>query len=241
MTIPSYSSAGAVASSIGICNAFGISPTCPSTVNAGDFLLFVAYCRADTSCSWDGPPSGFTLISNDSDTNCALLVAYKIADGSEDDATVSATGVYSGATPRARGRVYSFINADPTSPIGNQTSFTTGSGSPLVPSSLTTGTNNSLAVEVHGVRASTTITAPTGETGGNWSEPVEQSNVTNTTIGIFEADMATAGSISGGSATLGTSAKWISIAFELKEVQAAAGSLPPPRSPLAYMQHMIIR
>ena len=241
MTIPSWSAAGLASSAIGTCGTIGISPAAPSTVNAGDFLLLVAYGRADTSISWDAPPSGFTLIADYTDSNCAILIAYRVADGSEDDQTYTCTATYSGATPRARARIYSFINADTTSPIGNVSSETTGASSPLVPASLTTGTNNSLAVEVHAIRASSTIPAPTGESGGNWSEPLEQSNITNTTIGIFVSDMATAGTISGGSATLGTSAKWMSFTFELKEVQAAAGSPPPPRSPLSHLQHLLIR
>lgn len=62
----------------------------PSTVDAGDLLLLIFGTDGNPTISW---PSGWTEIYNqpgDADA-CRLGVAYKIADGTEDGATITVT------------------------------------------------------------------------------------------------------------------------------------------------------
>jgi hypothetical protein len=81
-----------------------------------------------------------------------------------------------------------------------------GTGTTISAGGVTTAGADRLAVLLIGVNNDTTISEITGESGGNWAEPTaEFSSATGGSIGIQTASMAGAGTISGGSCTLGTS------------------------------------
>lgn len=86
-----------------------LSPACPATVDAGDILILQTAWEGTTSAPSD--PAGWTLLSGPQDVGSAAVVARhwvygKIADGSEDGATVD-LGSPAVTTMRAA-RIHSF-------------------------------------------------------------------------------------------------------------------------------------
>jgi hypothetical protein len=102
-----------------------------------------------------------------------------------------------------------------------------------------TAANNELAVCIITLTSNTTVTASTGESGGDWTEAAAEDGGTVTTYDIQTAALATAGStISGGNATSGVSTTFRNVGFLVKEL-VAGGGFPFSKPPM--LAHHILR
>lgn len=137
---------------------------------------------------------------------------WKIGDGSETVVNITTAG--GNGTDRIVARVYCITSLDgfANPPVQNISTLTSGSASPIDMPTISQVTANDLAVCVYGVSVNSTVGASTGESGGNWTEAVAESASTNGTIG-FQRSSYSAASISGGTATLGTSGSWVAVGF----------------------------
>lgn len=148
--------------------------------------------------------------------NARVGFGWKIGDGTETVVSITTTG---GATSdRLLARVYLFTAANgfATPPVSNISTATTGSSLNLgMPTVATTNGGNQLAVALLASSVSSTVAEATGETGGNWAEPVAESTGTNGVIAIQVSDQSASASISGGTATLGTTGVWVAVGFSV--------------------------
>jgi len=223
MAIPSYKSKGTGALSNGDpCTGITqIDATAPATVDAGDVLIFATRCRcnAGTNDSWT-PPTGWTLINNAA-TGAVLGYAafYKVADGTEDGATISASQTFTGASSVATAQIWSYTGSGTGGVVPSAGTVTIGSSAAATMSAVTTTVTNSLAFCIVIVAGSVTIAASTGESGGDWVQSVAEETVSATaSYGPQQANMASIGTITSGTATLGSAASWCTISCEIKEV-----------------------
>lgn len=223
MTLPAYKSAGAGTPTLGLAGVFTLNPACPATVDADDILILHCTCRAGTSAAWDGPPSGWgTIDDNLGSARHRMSLYWKRADGSEDGSTVTVTGAYTGTNQGAYARIYSFSgvknSGSSASDICESGSNTSGSSSSVSFIDVTTTGADRLACVFTGANDDATIAAFTGESGGDLTEPVaEYTSVTggDGMLSLQTADMASSGTLTGGTATLGVSCSWISRSLAL--------------------------
>lgn len=243
MSIPAYSTKGTSANVLGdaCVGTWDVSPTCPGTVNAGDVLICVIYlsCFAAGTIDSATPATGWTLINSSGfGSNRAAVAFYKIADGTEDSATPFFSGYFSAGNINGSGQIYLYTGSGTGGVVPSSGTTHKGTSSSATMSNVTTTAANSLAVclVIHGA----SIADATGEAGGNWTKAATTDNIGTTNVANQTAQMASVGSITGGTASLGASAIWFTISFEIKEVVASSGSLPP-RDPLRPFQHLLIR
>lgn len=241
MAIPAYSSKGTAGALNGdsCAGTYDVSGTCPGTVNAGDILVFVFYasCFGGTIDSATAP-SGFTLINSSGiGTNRAFAAFYKVATGTEDSSTITATGTFSASGTSGNGQVYLFTGSGTGGVVPASGTTNTGTSSSATMSNVTTTAANSLAVCL--VANGFTIADATGEAGGDWTKAAATDSIGVTNVAVQTAGMASVGSITGGTASLGSSSLWHTISFEIKEAAAAAGSLLPAKPPM--LAHHIFR
>ncbi len=218
MTGPVYDSSGAGNSAAGTGGAYSLSVTLPATINAGDLIVIHVAANAQTTIDNLDTPTGFTRIGDVglSSGAHAAMACYKVAVGGEGGTSVSLTGGYTGATnPRISARAYRFTGNAASSPVEAFSNGSANNTTVVLPNVVTTGANE-LAVGFSSARVSTTIGDSTGETGGDWTEATAEYNTTATTMQVQTAAMASAGTISGGSATLGASSLHVQIAFAIK-------------------------
>lgn len=238
MAIPVYKGAGTASGATGACGLITVTPSYP-TVAAGDFLLLFVAFRSGTLVSLNSVPNGWSLFDSEHDGGPdAYYLIYKFADGSE-TGSVSLDATYSGATPRGLARIYSFTGVNTTTPVGDLGAETSGTGTSHSAPSITTTDTNVLACAVAYKRAPTTLSTITGESGGDWTEPVAETGASNITLAISTSSKASIGSITGGSATWGATGQWYSLAFSIFEADAAAA--PPPPKPFRHLEHLLIR
>jgi hypothetical protein len=185
----------------GVSGTGSLSVAYPSGITAG-MLLILAYGGKDSSSGTTPPaPSGFTQGVTLNSTLYDLTMWYKVATGSE-SGTVSVSGVNDTAQIARMFRttaVASGIEA-------TGSSFSTSSASTFSNVSVTTTANLECAVQLefalNGVAE--TVANSTGESGGDYTQPVAVYSPGNN-IAIQSAAMATAGTISGGTAVIGAS------------------------------------
>ena len=179
-----------------------LSPLCPATVDAGDILIAHTYWEGTASAP--NTPSGWTLLDGPRVIESTIgrhWIFGKIADGTEDGAAV-AFGSPAVTTMRAA-RVYSFAGRVSGSITDLCLGFaaTSHATDPQMPS-VTTTVAGALAVACVAQNDNNTAAAATGESGGDWIEAVAE-YVAALTPGLMlqiqTADMATPGTISGGS------------------------------------------
>lgn len=119
-------------------------PTCPSTVNANDLLLLqvMTYGSAATTLPIN-TPSGWTSHSTDISGARRQGIYYKIADGTEDGATVGITGTYSGSPTAgvymAMARIYRVLNPATSGTLTESGGATSGTDGTSEPASVTAG------------------------------------------------------------------------------------------------------
>ncbi len=109
----------------------------------------------------------------------------------------------------------------------NYYDFGSGSGTTITMPSVTGTGIERLAVTFIGVNANQALVASTGETGGDWTEPVAEfasSSGTAATVGVQTSALG-AGTVSGGTITISTAA-WGVLGFALIPVGAAGGFTP---------------
>lgn len=242
MAIPAYSSKGTSAdTNTDACSGtWDVAPTCPGTVNAGDILVLIAVVRTFAGIiDSASPPSGWSSLNSVGiGTNRVVALFYKVASGSEGGSTATVTGFFSASGMSGDAQIFSFTGSGTGGVVPGSGTTNTGTSSAATMSNVTTTAANSLAVCF--VVSELSIAEATGESGGNWVKPVATESLTVVNISVQTADMASVGTISGGTATLGGSIKWDTISFEIKEA-ASSKAPPPPRSPLNHLQHMLIR
>ena len=225
MTMPAFVSKGTAATTLGdICAAtWSLAPTLPGTINAGDIIvLFVGLTVPAGTVTSFTTPSGYTLgASSGSGAAEGAAYYYKVAAGTEDGSTVTMDGSFdsfSAARVIAQAYVFSNSGAGGYHAVGG-----TNTGSSTTPAftSLTTTEANELAVGLVWAGVNTTIGNPTGETGGDWTEAAAEDVASSRLLQCQTAGMASAGTLSGGTATLGSTGPWRTFSFALKEAAAA--------------------
>lgn len=226
MTIPAYSSKGTASDATwdSCLGAFSHSVTAPSVVDAGDILVYVINTRTLGTVDGFTAPTGFTT-AYDSGTgaNRHRYVGYKVAVGTEDSSSITATvSATSGGASIAQ--IYRFVNSGTG---GYHAVGGNNSGTSTTPSfaNVVTTVSNELAVGVVFIDNNTTAGDVTSETGGDWTEAAQDNSSGASAIQVQTAQMASAGTLSGGTLTLGTSSGWVTFSFALKEVVAATSSL----------------
>lgn len=191
----------------------------PATVAADDLLIL--QCGINNASDTVTTPSGWTAFSGNpysggSDSRQYLF--WKKATGSESgDLSVTWT-----AANRMNSRIYRFSGQDLTTPLGTPSSSTGASGT-LSDEGVTTTQADSLALNFFVIgRENVSLSAMSGMTGGTWVEDFAEYGAGGTppdyiTIGMNRADMASAGTINGGTATLTgwSSRTWVIVGVEL--------------------------
>ena len=223
MPIPAYlSRSTAVATAADPCTMIAMANlVLPATINSGDTLLFVFSASNSFSCDALGGMSGWTSVYEFGvSTSRYGGVFRKTADGTEGGTTINPTMSYGGFTAGLRFlcTCYRFEAGTIDATVGSA-----NSGTSTTPSfaSVTTNAANSNAIGFMFSNTTTTITANTGETGGDWLEVAAEDSSAGNLIQLQRADMASIGTISGGSSTLGTSRDWSTYAIALEETAAA--------------------
>lgn len=237
MVMPAYSVSGAYSAVFGFCGTIDPVPNLPFGCAAGDIIIGFCAVRAGTSVSAISTPFGFTSIYSAGATTFRTLSCYKVADGTEDFmSTVQFSSTYSGTSPRGIAELHLFKNTNSSS-VDTIGGTNTGSSTTASFSSLTTTLSNELAVGLVGIQSATTIGSNTGETGGDWTEANPETSAVTLTIQLQTAQMTTAGTLSGGSSTIGVSSAWHTHCFALKEV--AGGGILISKPPM--LRHHIFR
>ena len=187
---------------------------------ANNLLIAVVYAsEAGTATSVDSL-TGFTAIGAGAFSALGgqhMLAFYKVSTGAE-SGTTTATCFYEGTLGRRiAARMFEFsgtkTSGTPYEDL-DQATQTTSTSMTQVP--VTTAGAARLVVHCAALAlVSTTVSAFTGETGGNLVEPVAEYAPTGTTISVQTASMPSAATITGGTATLGLTAETLKCAFAL--------------------------
>ncbi|MCW4044301.1 MAG: hypothetical protein NWE94_02140, partial [Candidatus Bathyarchaeota archaeon] len=189
------------------------TPSYPSGLQANDLILLQVTVR-DTS-NTPTTPSGFTLLHGPDSTGTGRQwIYYKFATGSE-SGTIT---VIIGGSSCKIARMYSFRNVALSS-FTEGGSFGSGSSSTINARSVTTSGSDRLAVSFVFVNDDNAVDSFTGETGGDWTEATSEFTTSAGSDGCVQLQIATiasAGTISGGSYTMGASDPWGVRAFALK-------------------------
>lgn len=225
-----YSSQGAgLATTV---SATALAPLCPATVNANDILI-AHLCYRDTATAFS-TPGDWTLLAGPQSAGSTPTgrhwVYGKIAAGTEDGAAVDFGGT--GTTIVRHGRIYSFTGyvsgtiTDVVVGIAHEAGTSTG----VTDVGVTTTVAGAMAVGLIFVTDDNAMVAWTGETGGDWLEPVAEFTTTLGSDGAMQiqtAAMASPGTINGGSQTMAASDPWGVYGFEIRPEPPTAVSIPP--------------
>lgn len=219
-----YDSNGGGANAVGTAGAFAITTTYPATINANDLLIAHIAAKVNTSIDSIATIAGWNLVTTQGiGTTLASAYYWKLAVGTEGGTTDVFTGTYTGTLPRMSCVIERYTgNVTSGTPVESAATGTGTSTTPA-PASVTTSTNGGLAVFGLATQGTTTVTNITGETGGDYTEAYAESASTPM-LDTQTAALATAGTISGGTCTLGTSLLWSVICFGIKA--AAAVDMP---------------
>lgn len=240
--MPAYSSVGTAGSvsSDACAGTYEVTAQAPGTVNAGDILIY--YVGASTfggTVDSQNPPPGFTALKSvGGGTGRMVSIFYRVADGSEDNTSYTCNGTYSSFLCIGGAKIWSFTGSGTGGVVGASGSTGSGSDTSAEMPAVTTTQANSLAVAFVACNGST-VGEATGESGGDWVKPLATQALTNNAVALHTANMASIGTISGGSSTLSGGSLWEVMTFEIKEAVTAAGRLFAP--PLRHLQHLLIR
>jgi hypothetical protein len=198
----------------------------PAGIAAGDLLLLVT-ARSNTALGTFSVPAGFTQTGTDQvGTSPSFAIWYKLANGTESGSVAvghdSSTSVktfwlhrftsVSGATP---------IHVAPTT-----SGAATGSGTVTMRSVTTTGSSClALHVEVGNTQSGPMSGSESGESGGDWIVRYNAQPTGGQPHVLHTADMASAGTISGGSFALTiTNQNWRASGMALQGEAAGSAS-----------------
>jgi hypothetical protein len=244
MAMPSFvANSTAVASNADICTLIATNTLdYPPTIAAGDILLVIFNANSTGGAEpsvFGMSDAGWSLIHDSGAGTGRYVGVYgKIAVGTEGSGTVDSTMSFA-STPTTRflSVMYQFTGSG-TGGIDTSVGGAT-SGTSTTPSFASTTTNaaNSLAIGITWANVSTTIGSNTGETGGDWTETAAEHTSPGNLIQVQTANMASIGTISGGTSTLGSSTTWYRYTFALEEALSKAIIFSPP----TLMRHHIFR
>lgn len=220
MAVPAFGAAGTGAVTTGT----SLSVPYPASITSGQLLVLHIF-QWTSSVADPTTPADWTLQQQATAQSSTCFVYTKTATGSE-SGNLSVTVTSSG--DGHYGRMYRFTGDSGTwgFETGNSTNGTGGSIS--VPSVTTSGADREAICLVNIKDSTKDILSPTGESGGDWVEAVaeyETSTGSNACLGILRADMASSGTISGGSFDQGGIADpWLCISFAVYVNSAITGS-----------------
>lgn len=217
MAVPAFGAAGTGAAS----TTGSISVPYPSGITAGQLLIAHIF-RFDDGDAAPTTPSGWTAKYSAAGGTSSLHVFTKIAVGTESGSLAFTIG---DGTDGFYGQMYRFTGDTADWQFEDGTSATGSSASATMSAVTTTGADR-LAINVLAVNNDVTVAAPTGETGGDWVEAVAEftsTSGTDGTLSLLTANMASAWTITGGTSTLGSSARWITKSFAIY-AQASGGA-----------------
>lgn len=234
--LPAYSAAGTIFQSV---TAAQTNTALNSPTHAvGDVLVaHVAMTNSTgnsvlTSVNGTTGTSGWNLQNNGGSmyANGVLRQAFgwKVATSTSEVCSIVTT---SGATTdRIQARVYCFAAADgfAATAVDDIGSASTGSSTSFTMPTVAAGGANELAVALMAIGSSATVAAATGETGGNWTEPVAEVAIGTApamTTAIQVSDQSGGAGISGGTATLGTTGLWNGVGFRLVPAQVTGAAV----------------
>jgi hypothetical protein len=176
------------------------TPAFPATVVQGNYLL-LQVSLSDSTSPVVTTPTGWSSIGGfPSGSNVAKQYAFwKIADGTEAGTqSVSITTDVGGAS-----RIYRFSNGSGAESAAGSRAAASSTSMPAT--DVTTLGSNRLAIQLFAAWTNTTIGNITGETGTDYTEAVaEYANALPVLIQIQTGQMQVVGSITGGTATLGS-------------------------------------
>jgi hypothetical protein len=220
---------GAAASALG-----AIAPSYPTTsIAANDLLIMLVWCKS-TSVTPTNPAGWSSITSGSIDSASNFLLTGKIATGSEtgtqsvsftsDAAVVKMARIY-----RWRNQVTTNVPSAVASPVGGNA---TGSDTTAEIPSVSSSTNSSsLVAFIWTHDDNTQVVSSAGSGAGSYVEPVAEFLTTagdDGGIGIWQADTATAGTVSGGVITVtgggGAADIWDCYVLEIKSASPAANA-----------------
>ena len=214
MAIPVFQTADSGAAVAGTGTSLAVPY--PSNISAGDFLLLTyGMHKAEAP----NTPSGWTIIeSRQSGSEVRIDTFFKIAAGTESG---NLTFTTNGDTFAKIARMHRFTGADSVEANANSTA----SGKIIDhPDIVTTGADR-LAIAFTSLNDDETATSFTGETGGDLTLDFQDTTALGSDhhISIQSADMASSGTLSGGTWSFGgASEQWLTAGFAL--FQAAGGA-----------------
>lgn len=234
MVAPAYNTAGTVYTSTTITGTHTVNVPAHA---AGSALILMAELRngnndgvvtAITTSGWTQVPSAGGMYG--AAQAARFCFGYKVGNGSETTVQFTATGGTTG--PQVLCRVYNFTHASGfatatmVQSVGSDTGGGTSQAWIIMPNvAARTGGADDLCIALSSSPTSETVTNSTGESGGDWTQPVAASSATNGTITIHTSSSGGAAAISGGTATLSVAAVSRSIGFRLVPGSAAASLL----------------
>lgn len=225
MALPAYDSSGT--GSHQNSQATALTPTMPATLSAGDGCLLVIVNRSTTSgqtYTITGV-TGWNLeatIEGGSATQPHVYIYSLISDGTEDGATVTCT--CSGGTVEHKAIIHRFTGVKSSSWFTYLSNVRTTGTTTIPDTGTTTVSADQLAVNIIADNGSHASCGDfTGETGGNWIERNWYQTGTNPAIGLQTADMASAGTVDGGTVTLASNPACRVVAAYISPAAAAAG------------------
>lgn len=214
MTTPSYVASGTAGTGAGP----GVSPEYPAGLAEGDLILLQVYVRNQTVAPTT--PAGFGSIEDGPDTQGNSSHYWYVQDTRAEGGETGTVTVADVAGNSIIAVLHGFRNVDP--PVGFiENKSTNGSGSNddtiEAPSVTSTGPER-LAVAIGGCSEDVTgIAAFSGESGGTWvlRHEVGSSVGSNARVWLQTADLASAGTVSGGSMTISSGENWCQHGFAL--------------------------
>lgn len=237
MAAPVFETPGA-----GIAATDDVAVAFPASIAAGD-LLFIHCMVKNTPAAVAGSvnpvptASGFSVlygpdgidIGGSTTTSLTSFVMAKLATGSE-SGTVTLTRP--GTTGVFLARMYRVSGSLSDATLANNfegAAFGSGSDASIEAQSVTTAGAERLVLSLQSIADDNALDAFTGETGGDWTEPTaEFTTMTGNdgAIGVQTVTLASAGTISGGVATMAAADGWVVRAFAIKPAAGGVAGQP---------------
>lgn len=208
-----------ISSGTGSNVSFGVNPTpsYPATgIVAGNLAVLQLYVKNDASGSLTPPGDWTSMGADGTGVSDRQSTYYKVLSGTE-SGTITVTTA--GTAGRRAARIYVFSSSDSgTWSIEDYDTEASGAGATAVSdNNVTTGGENRLAVNLIGysTRQTTGQESFVGTTGGTWTPNAFFDAGSNPSLSIETANMASAGTIGGGSDTSITSSLSIVTGFAI--------------------------
>lgn len=194
---------------------------CPATVNAGDLL--VAHVIRESHATI-GTPVGWTLHAQaDQTPDLRGYLFYKVADGTEDGASISFTASNLGVAKY--GRIYRFTGGVTGASLGVVTT-TDGASVATANAPAVSGTVGNLGCLFVAVGQNQMLGDMTGESGVNWVEAITETNMTVGDVQL-QTGTLTAATTSGGSMALAAGSDYLIMGLTIGEATLSGGNSPP--------------